>query len=222
MEVLIEEIGRLRNELQTQLNTLGDYNKSYEAIGVDATELAVLAGIVEIHPGDVSWKPNAKVARDLASAVNQGATKTGRSAYDATKTPFDSLVDLLSGNPPADATAEDGVPFADYAARVPIMYRMQSILEDLKSNVTTAERLTEDPAMVRRKLTVLAALMSVNKTEGYELSDDPEFTAFVDRFVSKTLEARSAAEGQDLDTFTGSLSELRKTCDECHLAFGFN
>ncbi|MCA9054338.1 MAG: hypothetical protein KDA75_10905 [Planctomycetaceae bacterium] len=220
-EQLLEAITTLRNDLQTKLNTLATYNQSWESIGVDATALAAMAGVVEVHPGDVSWKPNAKFARELASQINSNAAKTGRSAYDATKNPYDNLVDLLNGNPPADVEADDQAPFGDYADRGTLMETLELTLNDVKSNITTQERLDENPAEIKRKMTVLATLMSVVSTPGYDYVAEADYQKFVKTFVDAAVAGRTAVDGKDLSSFTAAVAEMQKTCNDCHGKYAF-
>ncbi|MEZ6064323.1 MAG: hypothetical protein R3B90_01125 [Planctomycetaceae bacterium] len=221
IEIVNEEIGNIRNELQTKLNTLGDYNKNWEIIGVDATALAALAGVVEAHPGSVSWKEQAKVARELAAQINANAAKTGRSAYDATKAPFDGLVDLLSGNPAPEVEAEANAPFADYADRGVLMARLESTLAHLKANINTEARMKESPAEVKRKLTLLSALMAVVTTEGYDYIAEPQYQGFAKTFVDAAVSGREAVEGENFAAYSEALNVMQKTCNDCHLKYAF-
>lgn len=221
LDQLGEEVNGLRNDLQQKLNTLATYNASWEQIGKDAVVLAALAGIVERHPENVSWKPNAKIARDLAAEMNSAAAKTGRSAYTATKTPFDSIVDLLSGNPPQGKEAEDNLAFGEYADRSVLMSRMEGTLNGLKANITSLDRLNEDPASVKRRLTLLASLASVVRTDGYDYTQEPEYQAFARTFVEAALSARDAVDGKDFTTFSTGVATMQKTCNDCHAKYYF-
>jgi hypothetical protein len=221
IEILVEEATSLRNALQTKLNTLADYNKSWETIGVDATALAAIAGVIERHPGEVSWKPHAKLVRHLASEINANASKTGRTQYDATKAPFDTLVDLLGGNPPSGIEAEAEVPFADYADRSVLMATLESSLNYAKSNITTQERLDENPAETKRKMTVLATLMSIVSTPSYDSTAEADYQKFSQTFTTAALAGREAVDGKDLAGFTAAVNEIQKTCNECHAKYAF-
>lgn len=217
----MDEITSLRNDLAQKLSQLSTYNASWETIGVEATALAALAGVVELHPGAVSWKANAKLARTLAAQVNANASKTGRSAYDATKAPFDLLVDLFSGNPPAGVAAEDQAPFADYADRGVLMKRIEITLNGLKSNINTEARMKEDPAAVKRKLAMLATLMSVVATPSYDYTDEADYQRFAGSFVSAAVSGREAVDANDFNSFSASLGTMQTLCGECHQKYAF-
>lgn len=221
IEQIVDEITSLRNDLAQKLSQLSTYNSSWETIGVEATALAALAGVVELHPGEVSWKANAKIARTLASQVNANASKTGRSAYDATKAPFDLLVDLFSGNPPAGVEAEEQAPFADYADRGVLMKRIELTLNSLKSNINTEARMKEDPAAVKRKLAMLATLMSVVSTPGYDYTDEADYQRFAGSFVSAAVGGREAVDANDFNGFSAALGTMQTLCGECHQKYAF-
>jgi hypothetical protein len=222
IEILVEEVTAVRNDLQAKLNTLADYNKNWETVDVDATELAAIAGVIERHPGDVSWKPNAKIARKLAEQINASATKTGRSDFDATKGAYDSLVDTLNGNAPAGVEADDMAPFGDFADRSTLMERLEATLSFAKSNITTQQRLEEDPAAIKRKMTVLATLMSVVGTPGYDSTAEAEYQGFIKTFVDGALSGRDAVDAKNLEAFTEAVNTMQKACNDCHLKYKFD
>lgn len=221
IEQIVDEITSLRNDLSQKLSQLSTYNSSWEMIGVEATTLAALAGVVELHPGEVSWKANAKLARTLAAQVNANASKTGRSAYDATKAPFDLLVDLFSGNPPAGVQAEEQAPFADYADRGVLMKRIELTLNGLKSNINTEARMKEDPAAVKRKLAMLATLMSVVATPSYDYTDETDYQQFAGGFITAAVAGREAVDANDFNGFSASLDRMKTLCGECHQKYAF-
>ncbi|MFV0442442.1 MAG: hypothetical protein ACK5Q5_02600, partial [Planctomycetaceae bacterium] len=221
MDVITDEITGLRNDLTAKLNTLATYNQNWENIGVDATELAALAGVVERHPGDVSWKANAKIARTLAAEISSNAAKTGRTAYDATKAPFDNLVDLMNGNAPGDVQADDQAPFGDFADRGVLMAKLESNLNFAKSNITTQQRLEENPDEIKRRMTVLATLMTIVSTDSYDSTSEADYKGFVKQFVSSALQGREAVDAKNLEAFTTAVNDMQKTCNECHLKYAF-
>lgn len=221
MEVIVEEITNVRNELQAKLNTLADYGKNWETIGIDATELAALAGVVELHPADVSWKPNAKFVRHLASEVNANATKSGRTAFDATKQPYESLVDVLNGNAPDGVEAQERLPFGDYASRETLMYKMDATLNYAKSNITTQQRLEENPEEIKRRMTILATLMTIVATPAYGSAEEADYQGFIKTFVAAALSGREAVDAKDLAAFTKAIGDMQSTCTECHAKYKF-
>lgn len=219
IEILQEEVTRLRNDLQAKLNTVGDYNKSWESIGVDAVAIAAIAGVVEQHPGEISWKPNAPLVRHLASEINANASKTGVTAFKATKAPFDSLVDLLSGNVPSGVTAEPNLPFGDYADRSVLMATIESSLNYAKSNVNTDERLKSDAVEAKRKMTVLATLMSIVTAPSYGSTDEPDYQNYAQTFIQAAQAGRDAVDAKDITSFTNAVNVMQKTCAECHAKY---
>ncbi len=101
MDVLDAEVKRIRNELAAQLQSVPKYNSHFQEIAIAGTTLAAVAEIVAEHPGSVSWKPNAPFVRDLAAKIHDAASAPGGPAFQATKTPYEQLVDVLDGNLPA-------------------------------------------------------------------------------------------------------------------------
>ena len=101
------------------------------------------------------------------------------------------------------------------------METLELTLNDVKSNITTQERLDENPAEIKRKMTVLATLMSVVSTPGYDYVAEADYQKFVKTFVDAAVAGRTAVDGKDLSSFTAAVAEMQKTCNDCHGKYAF-
>ncbi len=220
LDQIVEEITEIRNRLQGKLNTVATYNRAYTEIGVDSVVLAALAGVVERHPGDVSWKPHAKYVRDLASEISLSAVKTGRSAFEEAKGPYESLVDILNGNSPPEIESEDKTSFGDYADRSSLMERMEQAHIHLKSNINTADRMKEDPETTKRKLTLLATLGTIVSSEDYDFTGEKDYQNFISSFINAAKQGRAAVDASDFDTYQQAIATMQTACNDCHGKYG--
>ena len=216
MEMLMTEIKTLRSQLQTNLQTVATYNRGVNEISNDAAILAGLIGIVERHPEETNWKPNAHIVRELAYQVYSNAEGSGRSAYEKTQLPFEQLCTIMDGGSAPEVDAEPNAPFADYAYLSEIMKWFEKRFTDLKSNVNTEARLKEDPLAIERRLRMLEAFGRMMGTEGYSSSDEKKYQGFVTMFVDGGMSAVDAAKAGDFDAYQAALNQVQTSCGECH------
>ena len=70
-------------------------------------------------------------------------------------------------------------------------------------------------------MTVLATLMSVVNTEGYDYVEEDDYRKFVNAFVGAAVDGRDAVDAKNLDGFTAAVNEMQKTCNDCHGKYAF-
>ena len=220
-DVLNEEVKRLRNSLTTNLNTLATYNRNIDSIVNDGATLAALAAVVEVHPDRVSWTDNAKFVRDLGYEIYMKADGSGRGPFEATKLPFEQIVEILNGGPPPDLEATDKVPFSDVADRSEMMKRIKASFEYLKAEINTEARFKESPEDVTREASVLASMGGMISTDSYDSTDEEEYQKFVTNFIQACVDMSTAATTDDYSKFEDARSRVQNACNACHGEYAF-
>ncbi|MEZ6058135.1 MAG: hypothetical protein R3C01_15665 [Planctomycetaceae bacterium] len=221
IEMVVEEVKQLRIRLTGHLGTVATYNKGKEDISQDANVLAAIAGVVEVHPGEVSWKEKAKFLRDLSYDMYMAADGTGSKPFNATQAPFEQIEVLLNGGSAPDKDSMEKVPFADVADRTQLMYRIRKTFDNLKSNINTEARLTSEADMVQREFAVLALIGQVISDKSYEYSESPEYRGFAKTFTDAAISGRQAAEAKNFTVYMEAIATIQKTCADCHGKFAF-
>ena len=222
LPILIDETKRIRNRLSENLQTVGTYNKSINAISLDGAMMTALGAIATVHPDDDDWKSRAKFVRDLGYEIYMAADGTGRTAYTATEEPYLKLITALDGGTVNDVEAEEVVDFADVVYVSDIMKRIDASVNDLKANINTESRLKEDSEKTEQELRVLAALATIMSSDGYDSADSELYQKLTDKFVNGALSSVQAVKTENYDGFREGLNQMQSTCAECHQQFRSN
>jgi len=221
MDVLDAEVKRTRNDLAAQLQSAGKYNSHYQEIAVAGATLAAVAEIVAEHAGSVSWKNNAPLVRDLGMKIHDAASASGSQAYQATKTPYEQLVDALDGNVPAGvAPSQPQRDFAEVASRGAVMKRMDRSFQWLKKS-GPAKQVLRKAGNAIHESTLLAALGRVIAVGHYDSADDPKYKAHANELTKSATDVAAAVKSDDAAAFDDAVGRVQKRCDACHAEFRF-
>lgn len=222
---LNEEVTKIRNRFNEKLTTVGAYNRSNLELPPYQATLAALAGIATQHPGDVSWKPNARHVRDLAAGVIEDPPKTGAKAFRDAKEKFAMINDILNGSPPAGLpeSAEE-TDFSAVADMGLLMKRFKGIEDSIRLQSSSEDALKANKEDLKREAYTLAALSKVLTTEGYGYSDDAEFKAHVDAMIVEALKMADAVkdEAVDFEKFDLAANAASQRCTKCHMTYRGN
>ncbi len=222
IDVLDAEVKRIRNELAAQLQSVAKYNSHYQEIAVDGTTLAAVAEIVAEHSGSVSWKENAPLVRDLGKKIHDAASSPGSAACQATKAPYEQLVDVLDGNTPAGAiSAPPERDFAEVAGREGLMKRMDRSFQWLKKSGPADQLLRKQSGNAVHESSLLAALGRVIATGHYDSADDAKYKSHAGELTQAASAVAAAAKSEDAAAFTDAVGRVQKRCDACHADFRF-
>jgi hypothetical protein len=222
MDVLDAEVKRIRNELAAQLQSVAKYNSHYQEIAVVGATLAAVAEIVAEHPGSVSWKNNAAAVRDLGTKIHDAASAPGSPAFQAAKTSYEQLVDVLDGNVPAGvAASRPQRDFAEVASRDGVMKRMDRSFQWLKKSGSAQQVLKKQAGNAIHESTLLAALGHVIAVGRYDSADDPKYKAHADGLATSATAVAAAVKSDDATAFSDAVARVQKRCDACHADFRF-
>jgi cytochrome c556 len=222
IDVLDAEVKRIRNELAAQLQSVAKYNSHYQEIAVAGTTLAAVAEIVAEHTGTVSWKENAPLVRDLGKKIHDAASAAGSAACQATKAPYEQLVDVLDGNTPAGAaSAPPERDFAEVAGREGLMKRMDRSFQWLKKSGPAEQLLRKQSGNAVHESSLLAALGRVIATRHYDSADDAKYKSHASELTQAASAVAAAAKSEDAAAFTDAVGRVQKRCDACHADFRF-
>ena len=219
LEVLLEEATNVRNRLNTNLQTVATYNREVKLIVTDGNVLATLAAVIEKHPGEGSWKENARFVRSLGYDIYLNGGTTGRSNFEATKEPFEQVVAIMSGESPTDIEVDEEFFFPDVADRAELMKHIDENFGWLRSNINTETRLKEEKDAALRVATVMAVLGRVMSAEDFDSADDPEYQAFMQEFIEGNRAAAKAVEAENFAELEAAVARVNNTCTPCHQKF---
>ncbi len=217
VSVLEEEVKNIRNFLNENLQSVGNYNSAMLMIPPKAAALGVLAGVAMEHPENVSWKSDAVYVRDLAKQMN--ATPLQRGAKDQKRllALFEAIADTLNRSRPAglaEPPADDS--FAEVSEMRLVMMRMEEAEKRMKTEAGTAASFASGKTMVQHEATLLATMTHTIMLPGYGYSDDKEFTGYGQTVVEAAKTILTASESDDFSSYELALSKISTTCQSCH------
>ena len=222
-EALDSEIKSIRSRLTQNLQTVGKFYSNYQGIPADSSTLAALAGIAIAHPDAVSWKQNAKYVRDLAGSMTKDDLKRDKTSYNAVKAPFEKIVDILNGSPPADLPdSPDTADFADVAAMGDLMKRLDRAERWFKGNARSEDGFKENGDKAVHEANIIAAIAKVISTGDYGYSDDEDFLGHANPMRESSRKMISAVKEQNFPAYEKGLSRVSQSCTQCHTEYRNN
>ncbi|QDT65499.1 cytochrome c [Calycomorphotria hydatis] len=217
IEVLNEEVQNIRNRLSGKVRTVAEFNNGYLDIPYFAAELAALAGVVSMHPGDLSWKPQAKYVRELAAEINSEDLRRGAKSQRFVRGIFDRIDAALNNNLPPDLPdASDEVDFSEVADFGSLMKRIEVGGENLGVIAGSEVLLKQNSDAIRREALVQGVLAQVIAAEGYGYGDDATFRGYANDMSKAAAGMAAAAKSANLEQFDLAKSLLGQSCTNCH------
>ncbi len=218
IEPLKSEVKAIRNSLTGHLQNVGKFNSGLAAIPSDGATLAVLAGVAAAHPGEVSWKKDAKFVRDLAGTMFTEKLARGRKSFDQVKAPFETIIEILDGGSPAELPdSKDQTTFSDVADFGHLMQRMDRGFKWIQGNARDEESYKEHAAKVRHEAAVMGVLARVIKEEGYGWADDEDFIKHADTMLDACLAVEKAVSSEMFTDYDKAIGKIDQLCTQCHM-----
>jgi hypothetical protein len=221
VEELQSEVKRVQNRLKASMQSQGTYNGNYKEITVDGAVIAAMAGIAIEHSGDVSWKANAPLIRDIGFELSQASAGLGKDNYEKSKAAYEKLESVFNGNIPPDAPkSAPKRPFNETADRTGLMKRIEKATFHLRDNINTEAKLKAGSEDVQHETLMISTLGKIVTTEGYSSADEADYQQFAQALINGAKEANSAAKDTSFDKFSQSMDKVNKSCAQCHANYG--
>ena len=217
---LDEEVKSIRNFMNENLQSVGNYNSSMLMIPPKAAALAVLAEVAIQHPDSVSWKDDAIYVRNLAKQMNSSPLQRGPKDQKRLLGLFESVSDTLNRSRPAGLEEPpESDSFADVAEMRLVMMRMEEAEKRMRTEAGSEGSFTSNKSMVQQEAALLATMTHTITLTGYGYEDDPEFVGFGGAIVEAAKSILNAAEAGDFATYEVAMSKISTTCQSCHSQF---
>ncbi|MDG2224226.1 MAG: hypothetical protein P8L85_22785 [Rubripirellula sp.] len=217
---LEDEVKRLRLHYESVVTTPGAFNSGgYQDARLDLTALASLFAVINEHSGEVRWKDQAAVARDLIARTAFNCKAGSTQVYNEAKLRKADLQDLVSGTGITGRESDPDTDWTMIADRGPMMEYAELLVEaldDVTRNEGTAKSEVE---AVRRNAELLAMAAEIFTQEGMDEADDEDYVKLSHdmRDVAKTVVG--ALDRSDWGAVTAGASLIRQRCDACHEAY---
>ena len=217
IDVVQDETMKLRNQITTDMQGPGSFNKKCKEISWDAAALAGLAGVVIEHSEAATWKSNAHYVREFSMELSAASGQPGKEYYDKSKAAYEKLISVFSGTVPADAgEVAPKRPFHEFAERAGVMKRIEKASEWLRLNINTEAKLKSELETIQYEAMLIATLGKISAMEGYPDTEEADYQKFSMDLITGAKEAGDAAKDQNYAKFTESINKIGKSCTECH------
>ncbi len=216
-EMLQGEIKRIRNKLNSKLNSVGNFNRELLSIQIDAATLAALAAIVPGHTGKFTWKEKAKYVRDFAAEIAAAAENRGRPAFEKAEKPFLNIIEILDGGTPAELPeAEEKADLSDVADRNLLMKNLKEKQDWIRTTISNEADLKSNKEDLLPRVALLAALGQIVNQEDYVFADEENYQKYCKDLIEGGLIMTEATKEEDYAKFEKGFALFNKSCNDCH------
>ncbi len=212
-----DEVKRTRLHYDNVISTPGAFNSGgFKDARLDLSILAMLFAVINEHSGDVRWKDQAAVARDLLARTAFNCKAGSTQVYNEAKLRKSDLQDLVSGTglTSRDAEAENAWP--EIVDRTPLMEYAERLVKSLEDSCRDLESFEENADAIKRDAELLSTVGEVLTQEGMDESDDDDYVQLSHAMVDQTKRVVEALGRTDFETVRGGVGSIRQRCDACH------
>ena len=212
-----DEVKRLKLVYDSTISTPGAFNSGgYQDARLTLTAMASLFAVINQYGGEVRWKDQAAVARDLIARTAFNCKAGSTQVYNEAKLRKADLQDLVSGSGINGRDAEVENDWTMIADRSPMMEYAEMLIETLEDSTRNEGVAKNEVELVRRNAELLTMVAEIFVQEGMDEADDEDYVKLGHemREAAKTLVA--ALERNDWEAVTAGASLIRQKCDNCH------
>ncbi|HTQ40863.1 MAG TPA: cytochrome c [Pirellulales bacterium] len=207
----------LADDVKTQPEFLGGaYKKSRKTLSL----LAVAFAIINEYDGDVKWKSQAPLARDVFARSGYNCKASTEQTFRDVKQRSEDLAALLSGETLSGSKAEPTNDWSKVANLLPLMSRLEAAQRDRIAPWTSnAGDFKKNAAAITHEAEIIAALAEAISRSGMENADDEKFRGYAKALQQSALKLRDAANNADYASANTAAGTLSKACANCHNDF---
>lgn len=214
---LDEEVKSIRNFLQENVTSVGNFNSSMMMIPPKAATLAALAEVARQQKEAVSWKGDAAYVRNLAKKMNETPLQRGAKDQKRLQELFEAMSDTLNRSKPAGLEEPpEADSFAEVADMRLLMKRMEDCEKIMKTEVASESALGSKKDLIKHEAALLGTLTKVVTLPGFGYEDDAEFKGYANEIVMASQSLKEAADGGDFSGFEAAMSTVAQACQKCH------
>ena len=214
---LDEEVKSIRNFLQENVSSVGNFNSSMMMIPPKAATLAALAEVARKQKEAVSWKGDAAYVRNLAKKMNESPLQRGAKDQKRLQELFEAMSDTLNRSKPAGLEQPpESDSFAEVADMRLLMKRMEDCEKIMKTEVASESALGSKKDLIKHEAALLGTLTKIVTLPGFGYEDDAEFKGYAAEIVTASQSLKVAADGGDFSGFEAAMSTVAQACQKCH------
>ncbi|QEF97239.1 hypothetical protein Mal15_12780 [Stieleria maiorica] len=212
-----DEIKRVKLHYDSVVTQPGPFKSGgYQDARLDLMVMSSLFAIITEYQGDVRWKDDAAIARDLLGRTAFNCNAGTNQVFNEARARKDDLQDLMSGTGLRSGKAEESNDWASIADRAPLMEYAEILKEQLRTATNSADDVKAEPSDVRRPAELLAIIGRILVAEGMDDADDDDYVAFSNAMTKAAQGVTRGLELDDYNVISQAVGAVTQSCDDCH------
>lgn len=182
------------------------------------SELAILFGIVAHYDGEIRWKDQATVARDLFAKSARNAIVGTTSVYRDAVARKNDMQDLVSGASLTSTEATDwNHNWSQIAERKPLMQRLKvSHGERISQWLSSKAEFRKHASRLKKEAEILAAFSVVLTKDEMEDAGDEEYKQYSDAMRDAALQIIKSVQDEAYEQASKANGVISNSCAGCH------
>ena len=216
--VLEDEVKSLKLAVDETVTTPVRFqSQGFKAAHDQFALLATLFGIVAQYDGDVRWKEQAPVARDLFAHAAASATVGSTQVFNEARQRKQDLQDLVSGARLTATPTESADDWSTVAERPPLMRRLEIASQtNMTPIVGSPAEFSSRRTELLHEAQIIAALAEVLQQPGMMDADDDTYAEFAAQMKQAALGIVEATRQENYEAARQSAGDVIKSCSQCH------
>ena len=216
---LEDEIKRIKLELDKDVTTPTEFNGlGHKKCRKNFSVLGLMFAVTSEYDGNVRWKDDAPLARDLFSRAGRNCKVATPASYNESKQRKEDLAAMVGGsklesNGPAPAAETD---WSQACERSELMKRIEAANKKLKELSSNAGAFTGGAAEAKHEAEMLAAISTAMMKDGMPDAGDEDYEAFCKTIKNSAVEIIESIKLKSADGASKALGNISKACDDCH------
>jgi hypothetical protein len=165
----------------------------------------------------VRWKDSAPALRDAFARAGRNCKVGTDQTFNESKQRGQDLADLIAGSRPNLPQPSNDGQWPQVADRPPLMQRLNIAHEDqLRKWLANEREFQKHQDDIRHEAQLVAAIADVIGREGYDYSEDDEYTTYAQALREAAAEISGAVELENFEQAQKAISRATKSCSDCH------
>ena len=215
---LEDEVKRLKLRFDETVTTPGRFRSGdFQQARTELAMLATVFAVISEYQGDIRFKEDAAIARDLMSRSVQGVSSGSDDAFDQAKQRKADLQDIVTGTGLNRASPTEPNDWSYITTRTALMEYLEVTVDDpLNANTNDAESIEDAMDDLQRAAAMVAVVGQVLTEEGMDGADDPDYNALSLEMTKAALDLRFALDQNDAEAARLAVGAIGQSCDNCH------
>jgi len=213
-----DEVKRLKLHYDSLVTTPGKFGSGdFQQARTDLALLATFFAVISEFEGEVRFKKDSAIARDLFARSAVRVTTGSAEVFDEAKTRKADLQDLVSGSGLNRAAPSGPTDWSVVTTRGPLMeYLEQLLAEPLQASTVDAASMGAAIEDLKRSASMVAVISEVLSQTGMEGADDDQYRKLSAQMKQAALDLRRALARNDADGARLSVGAISQACSACH------